>query len=163
MAPEYLRCVVAICQAVHHGGGAHAAAVAGVRAEAGERHRAQIPQFVRCRLYCDAELEMSRVKSERYRRAILRPHSARGGKNEELLSQQIRGLPAHGGIHRETKDVSARLLDQHFTGERQLALRAVGGCLEAHQIGISRLAYHLIQCHFNRVVPSGYGPVSCHL
>ena len=137
-APEDLRGVVPVGQAVEHAGGSLCPAVAGIRAEGRERNRFQLPELFGCRLHEQADLPVARVVAECDGFSIGRTHAALGAEDEILFPADFLGIPAHADVLRQAEEVAARAVQQHVGVQREASLRPRRPGADAVDLGIVR-------------------------
>ncbi len=77
-----------------------------------------------CRLGDEqADFVVPGVKAKSDGPTVFAPQAAMGAQNQEFRIEKARRLPAHSGALGQTEQVSRRLIEQHFRGDRQLARR----------------------------------------
>jgi hypothetical protein len=67
--------------------------------------------------------------------AIGRANPALSAENQELLSIELCGIPAHPGILAQAKNIAARVVQEQLFRQRQLASRASRFGLESINLG----------------------------
>ena len=122
--PEQLRGVVAVGKRVEHAGGALRAPVARVRAKAGKRNGAQLLQFARRGLDQEVDLPVAGMVTESDRRAVGRADAAVRREDQNFFAAQLRRIPTHARVLRQTEQIARGPVAKLLVGQRQRTLRA---------------------------------------
>ena len=122
-APEDLRRVVPVRQAVHHPDRALGPAVARVGDEAGERQALEATQLVGGRLHQEADLPVARVIAEGDRLAVGGADAALGREDQELGTPELPRIPPHARVLGPAEEIAARPVEEHLRRERKPACR----------------------------------------